>query len=95
MWDLLRYPHTKADALKSLGHYCRGILVLLLANCKSFIVPWWPSKGEVEVTFRFQKLEMQVYGLHGKECHPGMVQRELTSVREACVLVCSLRFSRK
>lgn len=68
---------------------------MLLANCKSLIVPRWPSKGEVEVTFRFQKLEMQVYRLRGKECHPGMVQRELTSVREAYVLVCSLGFSRK
>lgn len=53
----------------------------LLANCKSFIVPdksfstKWPSKGEVEDTFRFQKLEMQVCGLHSKECHPGMVKR--------------------
>lgn len=49
--------------------------VLLLASYKSFIVPSetfctkWPSKGEIRDTFGFQKLEVQICGLDGKECH--------------------------
>jgi hypothetical protein len=49
--------------------------VLLLASYKSFIVPSesfctkWPSKGEIKDTLGFQKLEVQICGLDGKECH--------------------------